>query len=186
MPAAVPSEWGWESLTRKRKSPRGFHRKGSGLRGTNVSAAKVGCEWPLSGTHCVSECTGLRRAWEWGACAAVPALPPDPLRELSPWFWKMLKQEATQRAAVELARARAARDRRPRCFIYRAVPSSQALSEAPLFSHGGLEGLEVWCDAQQILMEYLSRPWEGSDLAQGRASLPEQAASVTGSGRMDG
>nr|XP_035944868.1 uncharacterized protein LOC118533609 isoform X2 [Halichoerus grypus] len=82
MPAAVPSEWGWESLTRKRKSPRGFHRKGSGLRGTNVSAAKVGCEWPLSGTHCVSECTGLRRAWEWGACAAVPALPPDPLREL--------------------------------------------------------------------------------------------------------
>nr|XP_035944892.1 uncharacterized protein LOC118533609 isoform X5 [Halichoerus grypus] len=84
MPAAVPSEWGWESLTRKRKSPRGFHRKGSGLRGTNVSAAKVGCEWPLSGTHCVSECTGLRRAWEWGACAAVPALPPDPLRELRP------------------------------------------------------------------------------------------------------
>jgi len=120
-------------LARKRKSPRGFHRKGSGLRGTNVSAAK-----------------------------------------------------ATQRAAVELARARAARDRRPRCFIYRAVPSSQALSEAPLFSHGGLESLEVWCDAQQILMEYLSRPWEGSDLAQGRASLPEQAASVTGSGRMDG
>nr|XP_035944877.1 uncharacterized protein LOC118533609 isoform X3 [Halichoerus grypus] len=41
MPAAVPSEWGWESLTRKRKSPRGFHRKGSGLRGTNVSAAKI-------------------------------------------------------------------------------------------------------------------------------------------------
>nr|XP_035944915.1 uncharacterized protein LOC118533609 isoform X8 [Halichoerus grypus] len=192
MPAAVPSEWGWESLTRKRKSPRGFHRKGSGLRGTNVSAAKVGCEWPLSGTHCVSECTGLRRAWEWGACAAVPALPPDPLRELRPShacvyaFLLFHETQATQRAAVELARARAARDRRPRCFIYRAVPSSQALSEAPLFSHGGLEGLEVWCDAQQILMEYLSRPWEGSDLAQGRASLPEQAASVTGSGRMDG
>lgn len=36
--------------------------------------------------------------------------------------------------------------------IYLAVPSSQALWEAPFFSHGRLEGLEGWYDAQQDLI----------------------------------